>query len=111
MITVRADGLDWPLETYLDARGFIRTNGEVPDFATLFGAVDVVTSAGELREGCELREIVWHDVLAVAIPAGSMKLDLCPGCGAWPVPIIIRQVEGKIELQSPLCDECEGERW
>ncbi len=79
--TIRADGMEWPLETYLDARGFIRTNGEIPDFAGHAGLVDIVTTQGELRENVEAITAPWHEVIATHPADGSKDFSLCDGCG------------------------------
>ena len=107
-LTIRADGVEWPLETYLDARGFIRTNGEVPDFCNAPGTLDAVTYSGELRQGVEVTAIPWHATLAVAIPQGSMKLARCPGCDAWVVPVAMStDGKGHTVLTSDICNTCE----
>lgn len=111
-LTIHADGMDWPLETYLDARRFIRVDGEPPSFADAAGRVDVVTLAGELREGVELEGLSWHDVMAVAVPAGSMSLGLCHGCGLQIVPVFVRtNGKGQTIISQDICGECDAEPW
>lgn len=110
-LTIRADGLEWPLDTYLDARGFIRTNGEVPDFARFPGLLDVVTLSGELREKQEAATIPWHDVLAAHAPDGSLQFGPCSNCGEWIVPVSWHQEPGEkgpvMVIEDGFCTRCE----
>jgi len=101
------DGLEWPLETFLDAYGYIRTNGEPPDFADATGQIDVVTISGELRSGLELDAVPWHEVAAVNI-ADNMRLDHCPGCGAWIVPVrFSTDSKGRTVTTTDICKSCD----
>jgi hypothetical protein len=109
---IEAEGITWPLETFMDAHRYIRTRREVPDFATLPGVVDALMSTGEVREAIELRAIPWHDCLAVRVPDGSMKLALCHGCEATIVAVeIVTKPGGVFNLEQELCDDCAGGTW
>lgn len=110
--TIQAEGITWPLETFMDSHRYIRTRGEVPDFASLPGAVDVLMATGEVREAVELSAILWHDCLAVRVPEPSMKLALCHGCEGTIVALhIITTPGGVLNLEQELCDACEGDCW
>lgn len=107
--TIEAEGLNWPIETFLDAHGFVRTDTQVPDFADHPGTLDVVTLDGELLCGLEAATIPWRDVLAAHAPDHSMKFSLCPGCGAWVVPVSLSYDDGaRLLLVEPLCASCEA---
>lgn len=109
---IQAEGLTWPLETFLDAHRYIRTNGEVPPFHHLAGAVHAIMNTGEVRENVELSSIAWHDCLAVRVPSDSMRIAYCHACDASIVPVkIINVVGGKIAIEQEPCggDGCDGD--
>lgn len=66
--TIRADGLDWPLDSFLAARGFRRLNAwEWPELDRAV-EVETVTLACELKPAREAGDIRWPDVLAYRVP-------------------------------------------
>lgn len=103
--TIHHDGMTWPLDTFLDSYRYVRTGGQVPDFAALPGVLDVVTIAGEMMNGQEARAVAWHNVLAARAPDGSEAFDLCPGCGGTLVGVSIRTSLRKDETAAG------GRRW
>lgn len=111
-LTIRADGVEWPLATFIDAYGFTRTDGERPDFAGLAGELDVVMASGELRHGMEMSAVPWWEVVAVAVPKGSMRLANCHGCGIGIVPVSVStDGDGRTVLTTNICDNCEEGCW
>jgi len=111
-LTIRADGMELPLATFLDAYGFTRTDGERPDFAWLAGELDVVTATGELRQGVEMSAVPWWETIAVAVLKGSMRLAPCHGCGESIVPVSVStDGDGRTVLTTDICDHCEEDCW
>lgn len=111
-LTIRTDGMEWPLATFIDAYSFTRTDGERPDFAGLAGELDVVTANGELRKGVEMSAVPWWETIAVAVPKGSMRLAPCHGCGESIVPVSVStDGDGRTVLTTDICDHCEEDCW
>jgi hypothetical protein len=66
--TIRAAGLDWPLDSFLAMRGFRRLNAwEWPNLERDV-EVETVTLACELKPPREAGDIRWTDVLAYRVP-------------------------------------------
>lgn len=93
---IRADGMEWPLETYLDARGFIRVDPLNPPFP---GAgyqsdprIEIVTHAGELQQERYASTVMWADVKAFKL--NDATGGLCFFCGT------------SID-ETDICDYCE----
>lgn len=108
--TITADGMIWPLDTYLDCGRFIRTDGEVPYFASFPGSLDIITFAGELREMVDMSDILWSAVLAVRVPLHSVLLAHCDNCGEGVVPIErVTDKEGRRWISTDWCIDCMGE--
>lgn len=125
---IRADGMEWPLQTFLDARGFIRLGDHAPDRRELldFGdaVVELVVPERCYVSGEELgfevisapaNEAERHDPIAMRPPEGSMRVDLCPACGEWPVPVAVktetREGGHTIILERDICARCDDEPW
>ena len=79
--TIRADGIEWPLQTYLDAMSFSR----VDPFAlpAIGGQVRVTTVSlsGELAPSTYASQVPWHDVLAFRPIANGLESSPCDICG------------------------------
>lgn len=73
---VRAEGIAWPLETFLDSHGFERRPDVFECRSRYAGQVEIVDERFELRREVEARHVDWHAV--VAVKAGS---KVCEGCG------------------------------
>lgn len=99
-LTIRADGLEWPLETYLDARGFIRVDPFAPP--SLGGGymsdprVEIVTLAGELQPERYASSVMWADVLAFRLVDHTG--EPCFWCGTS-------------TDDADMCDDCAEDCW
>jgi hypothetical protein len=102
--TIRADGVDWPLATFLDAYGFTSLDRfDSPPFSSTTAnaaRVTVVTVAGELVVDRTADAIVWSDVIAFAPVAGTPAAALCRHCDE-PVG------EAAFESNPLVCAACE----
>lgn len=74
---IHADGIAWPIETYLDAYAYRR----VDPFArpSFDGQVRVltVTEAGELRAPTYADQVIWHDVIAFRPADSDVRCRIC----------------------------------
>ncbi|WP_267382581.1 MULTISPECIES: hypothetical protein [unclassified Sphingomonas] len=95
ILMIQADGIVWPLQTYLDARAFRRVDPfATPDCDGQL-RVETVTLQAELQPCRYASSVAWHNVLAwrpvdiVACrccgdPVASLGDDLCDDCDdAW----------------------------
>ena len=73
---VHAEGIAWPLETFLDSHGFEPRPDVSECRARYAGAIEIVDERFELHRPIEARHVDWHSV--VAVKAGA---KLCEGCG------------------------------
>lgn len=107
---VKYDGQEWPLELFLSAYRYQRTDGEVPDFAGEAGSIDVLWQDGRLEEGAEALTIDWGNVLAIHAPETSLDFGNCPACDVV-VPITWQATPGpqgsSIVITTPHCSLCE----
>lgn len=110
MISIRVEGIEYPLETFIDSHRYIRTGGEVPDFAGNPGFLDVVTAGGEVRLQLEALTIAWHEVAAVHAPEGSLHFALCDECGEAIAPVnwhMETRANGPVMVvETPYCTDC-----
>ena len=75
---IAAEGIVWPLETFLDSHGFER-RPEVVECRTRYeGKIEIVDDRLQVRSEVEARHVDWHSVLAVK--GGSAT---CSECGGW----------------------------
>jgi hypothetical protein len=85
-INVRADGMDWPLDTYIDAYGYTRLDhlSLTPNHPLLSRCdmLDAVTNAGELITNKPARHLPWGDVSAIRSREGS-TFRACDICGSF----------------------------
>jgi hypothetical protein len=97
--TIRADGMDWPLQTYLDAMSFSR----VDPFAlpAIDGQIRVTTISlsGELAPSTYASQVRWYDVMAFRPIANGLESALCESCGD---PVM------RIDAH-PQCASCEND--
>ena len=79
--TIRADGIDWPLQTFLDAYGY--RSADPADLPRMDGQVRLVTvtKAGELRPPMFADQVGWYDVLAFRPLECAPESDPCRCCG------------------------------
>lgn len=73
---IAAEGMIWPLDTFLDSHGFERRPDICECRMRYAGPVEIVDESLHIRTELEARQIDWHSVLAVK--AGS---HVCEGCG------------------------------
>ncbi len=95
--TIRADGMDWPLETFLDARGFVRVDRfETPAFRDALGdpRMDVVTIGGELAVDVYASAVSWPDTIAFRLVDDTG--EPCFWCGTS-------------TDEEDMCDRCEAD--
>ena len=77
--TVRADGMDWPLQTFIDSYRMIVTGGSAPDFGSLDPLVDVLMENGSYVKAQRASLVEWHRAHAFAcdaMPHGH-KCEMC----------------------------------
>ena len=80
MQTILAEGIRWPIETYLDSHRFVRCDGTPPEFADLDAPVLCVTTDLSIAE-IPARQAPWGEVIAFRAPNLSCHLDECDECG------------------------------
>lgn len=106
--SIHAEGLVWPLETFLDTHGFER-RPEIDECRIRYdGPVEIVDDRLQVRSEYEARQVDWHSVLAVK--AGSR---ICEGCGFSFEPVvapifatrIVRNAAGRILPLDPREEE------
>lgn len=118
---VHAEGIAWPLDTFLDSHGFERRPDVFECRQRYEGPVEVVDDRLRVRSEVEARHLDWHSVLAVK--AGS---KVCEGCGLSFEPIadpiyatqLVRNETGLIvvrecrvftvnSFEADNCEECQ----
>jgi hypothetical protein len=79
--TIRADGMEWPLQTYLDAMNFNRV--DPCDLPSIEGQIRVTTVSlsGELAPSVYASQVRWYDVLAFRPIANGLESTPCETCG------------------------------
>lgn len=94
--TISADGITWPLETYLDAMRFRRLDRW--DEPRLDGQVRVVTVTrdGVLQSALYANEVRWADVQAYRPTDNSVASTPCRLCG-----------DPTERLDDDICEDCE----
>ena len=75
-ITIRADGVDWPLETFIDCYRMVRHDRSYPRIAATSAAVNFVNEAGQFQERKPANTVYWGEVVAYSLPDGY----ICPEC-------------------------------
>lgn len=95
-LTIHADGIDWPLQTYLDALGFKSIDAFAAPVIDGEVRCDVVTRAGDLRCGCFASDVLWHDAMAWR----PLNLGICESCG-----------DPLTQPGTTVCDGCEDNAW
>jgi len=120
--TIEAEGLVWPLETFIDSHGFLRRPSVNECRSRFTGEVEVIDEQLTLRRADEARHVDWHSVLAVKA-AGSTR---CLECLMWfdseTAPIyacaVRRNVAGRIlphtttfvvnSFETDFCKDCQS---
>lgn len=80
MQTIVAEGISWPVETFLDSHRFERCDGTPPEVAELDAPLLCVTRDLAIAE-IPARHAPWPDVIAFRAPNLSCKFDECDHCG------------------------------
>ncbi|HEX8554354.1 MAG TPA: hypothetical protein VF695_06575 [Sphingomonas sp.] len=108
---IRADGVEWPLATFIDAYGLkLHDRFDPPPFSSgpaSAARVTVVTATGELIADRTADAILWADVIAFAPVAGTPAATLCKVCDE---PVF----EAGFEDNPDICAKCEawgGDAW
>ena len=73
---INAEGMIWPLQTFIDSHGFERRPDLIECYTRYEGEVDIVDDNLRVVHVIEARHVDWHSV--VAVKAGSA---VCGGCG------------------------------
>lgn len=68
VLTVRADGVDWPVDSFIDNYRMLRSDGTFPDFDGRDPLVDILTSDGEYLTRQSASRVDWGRVRAFASP-------------------------------------------
>lgn len=98
--TIRADGVTWPLDTYIDALAFRRVDPfDQPCFD---GDVRLVTIAidGRVTPATYASQVRWFETLAYRPLDYTRQAAPCDGCG-----------EPIYDGEDGLCLGCENEPW
>ncbi len=80
---IRADGVDWPIDSFIDNYRMLRTDGHSLDFYGRDPLCDVLTSDGEYRTRQRASQINWGGVNAFSsqeLPFGKF----CQSCATEP---------------------------
>jgi hypothetical protein len=96
--TIRADGMDWPLETYLDAYGFKRRDEfDPPPTIRHAAAVTLVREDLSLQLGQDAESVIWPGVIAFKLEGDF------PGPCHWC---------GTSDDEDDMCADCtDGAEW
>lgn len=110
---IQADGVSWPLETFLDAYQFYRTEGEPPEIQ--YGRIDAVMRDGRILRAREISDLPWWEVIAMRPEDRSMAIARCDGCGCM-VSVSCRTEAnpggGIMVVRSwDICGDCEHDTW
>ncbi len=63
--TITADGMEWPLQTFIDARGFVRVDPFAPpELSQDVLRLELVTLDGEHVRERYASAVIWQDVRA-----------------------------------------------
>lgn len=76
---IRADGVDWPVDSFIDNYRMLRIEGAYPDFDGRDPLCDVLTTQGEYRTRLRASVVDWGRVRAFAsqdLPGGG-KCEFC----------------------------------
>jgi hypothetical protein len=79
MQTIHADGIDWPLGTFIDAYQMRRADGDYPAFSSGDTVIDYVNDAGQLITRKRANAVEWGRVIAYRLPDHSPAMH-CLGC-------------------------------
>ncbi|WP_408585960.1 hypothetical protein [Novosphingobium sp.] len=84
-LTIRFEGMEWPLETFLDSHGFTRFDysrspDELPALATADVWANAVLADGTMVEA-RARDLPWHELIAFRPRDGEALA--CDWCGNW----------------------------
>lgn len=123
MIAVHADGIAWPMETFIASHRFVEIDGTPPDFADHHGRLDVLLHDGTLQLDRFAPDLDWWNVRAIGVPHGSREFALCPACGGGIVIVfrtlrttIVDGIKRSMEIltygdcDAPYCDSY-GDWW
>jgi hypothetical protein len=102
--TIRADGMEWPLQTYLDAMSFSRVDQFAPPAIDGQIRVTTVSLTGELAPSTYASQVRWHDVLAFRPIANGLESTPCETCGD---PVM--RTDCAAECAS--CEDDRGDIW
>lgn len=105
MIRVQADGVEWTLESFIDARGFLVLDTDTPpDFASHPARLDAVLHDGTLQLDRFAPDLDWWAVAAVGVPILSNDFVHCEECG-WIIPATLQMVRRGDKAELSICHE------
>jgi hypothetical protein len=122
-LTIEAEGLVWPLETFIDSHGFLRRLSVSECRDRFAGEVEVIDEQLTLRRFDEARHVDWHSIIAVK-SAGSTRCIECltyfdPEIAAIYACSVIRNEAGRIlphnshtfvvnSYEAEFCEDCQS---
>lgn len=81
---IRADGVDWPLDTFIDAYRLTRVDRfDAPPCTSIDASgvrVQAVTRTGELIADRTADALIWGDIIAYRPVEGTRAATPCLGC-------------------------------
>lgn len=98
--TVHADGVTWPLDTYIDALAFQRVDTFQMPVLDHQMRVATVTVEGKLQPITYVSHVVWHEVVAFKPIEGTREAAPCRSCG-----------EPCFNFSDDICESCDAESW
>jgi hypothetical protein len=96
--TIQADGITWPVDTYIDALAFRRVDPFGSPYIDGEARLVTISIDGELRAATYASQVAWHDTLAFRAVDYSRAATPCRACG-----------ETAFNLQDDLCDSCDSD--
>lgn len=101
LTTVRADGIDWPLATFVDAYGMkVVDPFDLPSFSAPHAMrLVTLTRDGQVLPPQYANEVVWARTVAFSPLPGTPEGVPCRLCG-----------DPALRVEDDLCDDCEADQ-
>lgn len=94
---IHADGIAWPLQTYLDAYAYLRVDPYDPPRVEGQLRVTAVTESGELRGPIYADQLIWRDVIAFRPADTDTRCRVCS--------------DRIFRVSNDICDRCDADYW
>jgi hypothetical protein len=108
-LIIRADGVDWPFETFVDCYRMVRLDGDYPEIARSGCHVDFVNSEGAFVQSTPAHLIDWNRVKAFGVPQYGTDARMCEECDQ---PVTLETFQTFIGMCESCYDSADfGEYW